>query len=40
MRLIAERLLPDAIGKTYIARELVSKELSELPPPHDEHTFH
>ena len=33
MRLIAERLLPNAAGTTYVDKELVSKPLTPLPPP-------
>lgn len=40
MRLVAERLLPDMAGKTYVDRELVSQTLKPLPPPKDSHTFH
>ena len=33
MRLIAERLLPDAAGTTYVDRELISRRPKPLPPP-------
>jgi len=33
MRQVAERLLPDAAGATYVDREIVSAELKPLPPP-------
>jgi len=35
MRLIAERLLPNTAGKTYVDRELVNQKLKPLPPPQD-----
>ena len=40
MRLIAERLLEDAAGTTYVDGELISHKLKALPPPKDEHKFH
>ena len=40
MRLIAERLLEDAAGTTYVDGELISHKLKALPPPKDEHRFH
>ena len=40
MRLIAERLLPDAAGTTYVDKELVSSILKPLPPPKGAHAFH
>lgn len=33
LRLIAERVLPDAVGKTYVDREIISQPLQPLPPP-------
>ena len=33
MRLIAERLLPNAAGKTYVDNELISRTFRPLPPP-------
>ena len=40
MRLIAERLLPNATGTTYVQGELVSQRLRPLPPPARSHQFH
>ena len=40
MRLIAERLLPDAAGTTYVDGELISQQFQPLPPPRDKHTHH
>ena len=40
MRLIAERLLEDAAGTTYVDGELISHKLKALPPPKDEHKYH
>jgi hypothetical protein len=40
MRLIAERLLPDALGTTYVDGELISHELKALPPPTKMHKYH
>ena len=40
MRLLAERLLADAAGTTYVDGELVSRKLKELRPPEDKHKFH
>ena len=33
MRLIAERLVPDAAGATYVDKEIVNQQLKPLPPP-------
>jgi hypothetical protein len=40
MRLIAERLLPNAAGNTYVDRELISQKLDLLPPPTGDHDYH
>ena len=40
MRLIAERVLHDADGSTYVDGELISRKLKALPPPSDSHKFH
>ena len=41
MRLIAERLLPNVAGKTYVDKELISlTNLKPLRPPEDDHAFH
>jgi len=40
MRLIAERLLKDADGKTYVDGELVSRKTIALPPPKHKHKYH
>jgi hypothetical protein len=40
MRLVAEGLLDNAAGTTYVDGELVSQKLKPLPPPKDEHKFH
>jgi hypothetical protein len=38
LRLVAERLLPQTAGKTYVDKELAGQRLNLLPPPTD--TFH
>ncbi|MDC0525717.1 hypothetical protein OAO87_01865 [bacterium] len=40
LRLIAERLVPDAAGNSYVAGELVSKPLRELLPPIQPSLYH
>jgi hypothetical protein len=40
MRLLAERLLHDADGTTYVDGELIRKKLKPLPPPKHKHKFH
>lgn len=40
MRLIAERVLADADGKTYVDKEISSSKLKPLPPPRDGEAFH
>jgi len=40
MRLIAERLLYDAAGTTYVDGELISRKLRALPPPQMKHKYH
>ena len=40
LRLIAERLLPDAAGQTYVLSELISQRLGPLPKPKKGHINH
>ena len=40
MRLIAEQVLKDVAGKTYVQGELISKPLTPLPRPKSNHTHH
>ena len=40
MRLIAEHILKDVAGQTYVQGELISKPLTPLPRPTSDHTHH
>ena len=40
LRLIAERLLPDAAEKTWLQGELIRKEMPPLPPPTATKSYH
>ena len=40
LRLVAERLVPDAAGKSYVAGELISRPLQQLPAPTHPSLYH